>query len=110
MHALVLGALLLACGESAPKDLTVAVTTGERAQPVKNAKVKLFSDNGVRCVRAPCPTNGREWQGATDAKGVVVIPGSMVDRAMSLTVDGFQAVNLPPERPGNRLTVVVVTR
>ena len=43
-------------------------------RPVTSTAVRLYSDNGIRCVTRPCPTNGMEWRGASDGDGYVVIP------------------------------------
>jgi hypothetical protein len=47
-------------------------------RPLSNADVELWSDNGVRCIKAPCPTNGTQWTGRSDAAGDVVIPTSVL--------------------------------
>lgn len=49
----------------------IDVSTGH---PVRNAALRLVSDNGIRCARAPCPTNTRIWKGRSDTAGFVQIP------------------------------------
>jgi hypothetical protein len=41
---------------------------------IANTDVQVLSDNGIRCIRAPCPTNYREWNGRSDAAGHVSVP------------------------------------
>jgi hypothetical protein len=40
---------------------------------ISNSDVEVHSDNGIRCIRAPCPTNAKQWQGKSDANGYVII-------------------------------------
>ena len=37
------------------------------AKPIANTDVELWSDNGIRCIKAPCPTDGKQWKGTSDA-------------------------------------------
>ncbi len=61
----------------------------ERSKPLANAPVEVWSDNGIRCIRAPCPTNGRKWQGRTDAAGFVVVPRSELQASTTITAPGY---------------------
>ena len=45
---------------------------------IPNSDVKVSSDNGIRCFRAPCPTNGKQWSGRSDTNGYVVIPTNIL--------------------------------
>jgi hypothetical protein len=45
---------------------------------ISNSDVEVHSDNGIRCIRAPCPTNAKQWQGKSDANGYVVIPTNVL--------------------------------
>lgn len=79
------GAALLAtagrCADirSAPGPIvTVQLVDASTAQPVRNTAVRLFSDNGIRCARAPCPVNGKPWKGTSDPQGFVTLPTSLL--------------------------------
>jgi hypothetical protein len=49
-------------------------------EAILNSDVKVSSDNGIVCRRAPCPTNGKQWGGRSDAKGYVVIPTNILQQ------------------------------
>ena len=55
-------------------------------QPLTNAVVKISSDNGVRCITAPCPTNSRFWQGKTDASAEAKVPKKYIQSNNDVTV------------------------
>ncbi len=61
-----------------------------RGRPVADAPVEIYSDNGIRCIRAPCPTNGTEWRGRSDAVGIVVIPTRVLQASTTITTPGYQ--------------------
>jgi hypothetical protein len=44
------------------------------ARAIVSTGVEITSDNGVRCIQAPCPTDARRWTGRTDAEGFVMAP------------------------------------
>lgn len=62
---------------------------------IANSEVKVQSDNGVRCVRPPCPTNHRTWKGKTDDRGYVLVPKSMVQHVTT--------INTPSHKEGRDL-------
>lgn len=74
--------------------LRVVVVNAQTAALIADRDVQLYSDNGVRCVTEPCPTNGRTWNGTTDTKGMALVPTSMVDESMTFTVDGYLGAEL----------------
>jgi hypothetical protein len=73
--------ILHATGDSVTVQLLDAVT----AKPVAGANIELGSDNGIRCVRAPCPTDSREWTGSSDASGRITIPTTVLNASVNLT-------------------------
>ena len=50
----------------------------------------VYSDNGRRCQRAPCATNGTQWDGRTDSTGVVVLPGKLRQESMHVWATGYR--------------------
>jgi hypothetical protein len=52
---------------------------------ISNSDVKVYSDNGIRCIRAPCPTNGKEWRGRSDDNGYVLIPTNILQRSTDIS-------------------------
>jgi hypothetical protein len=46
---------------------------------ISNSDVEVSSDNTIRCIRAPCPSNAKQWSGRSDAKGYVVIPTNILN-------------------------------
>jgi hypothetical protein len=77
--------ILQAKGDSVHVRLLDAVS-GRR---IANADVELGSDKGIRCVQAPCPTNGQEWAGRSDAAAQVVVPTSAVQAVTAIKTAGY---------------------
>lgn len=67
--------------------VTVQLVDASTAQPARNAAVRLFSDNGIRCARAPCPVNGKSWNGASDPQGFVTIPTSLLQISTNIETE-----------------------
>jgi len=81
----------------APSILHVAAETARvrlldaaSGRPVANADVEVWSDNGIRCVQAPCPTTGRRWTGRTDAIGQVDLPTSALQAVTVVKTPGYE--------------------
>ena len=79
--------ILKAPGDSVHVRMLDAAT----AKPIANTDVEMFSDNGIRCIKAPCPTDGKHWKGTSDADGRVTIPKSALNTTANIktaTYDG----------------------
>lgn len=57
---------------------------------ISNSDVEVYSDNGVRCFRAPCPTNGKQWRGRSGADGYVVIPTDILQQSTSISTPAYR--------------------
>jgi hypothetical protein len=57
---------------------------------ISNSEVRVYSDNGIRCFRAPCPTNGKKWKGRSDANGYVVIPTNILQRSTDISTPAYR--------------------
>ena len=68
--------------------------------PIANSVVELTSDNGIRCIKAPCPTDGKQWKGASDANGHVVIPKSALNSVATIKSVAYQGDLLNDATPG----------
>ncbi len=64
--------------------LRVQLVDALSAEPLADAPVQVWSDNGVRCIRAPCPTGARSWSGRTDAGGWLRLPRTALQAASSV--------------------------
>jgi hypothetical protein len=62
--------ILEMAGDTVRLRLLDAVT----ARAIADTEVEISSDSGIRCIRAPCPTNAKRWNGRTDAEGSVRVP------------------------------------
>jgi hypothetical protein len=63
-------------------------------KPIVNRSTQIYSNNGIRCVTTPCPTNTKNWEGATDRQGVVLIPKQVIQSSTTLTLNGYAAADL----------------
>jgi hypothetical protein len=66
-------------------------------KPIRNTAIEIYSDNGIRCRKAPCPTNGIKWSGKTDARGIVNIPGRVRQNSMTISATGYSGKDLLSE-------------
>jgi hypothetical protein len=69
--------------------LKLSVIDGTTNKPVANRSVQIDSQNGIDCIKAPCPTNSKHWEGRTNRQGVVFIPQKVVQSYTLLTVNGY---------------------
>ncbi len=74
------GSILHASGDSVYVRLLDAAT----AKPIANTEAEVQSDNGIRCIKAPCPTDGKQWKGTSDTDGRVVIPKSALNKTANI--------------------------
>lgn len=75
----------------AAADLSLRVVDRRKRVPLAHRKVFIYADNGMRCIKAPCNTNGAQWEGKTDAKGNVTVPGQFRLASMSIWAEGYGA-------------------
>ncbi len=75
-------------------NLKLLIKDKQTGRRLANKTVKIYSDNGIRCIQAPCPTNGKSWTGKTDKQGFVIIPNDMRQRSMSLDIKGYSGEEL----------------
>jgi len=101
-----------ACGESsgegAPSILgvkadavRVRLLDAFSGHAIANADVELWSDNGVRCIQAPCPTNMRQWTGRTDAAGDVVFPTRILQPVTTIKAPSSEGDLIGDSEPGD---------
>jgi hypothetical protein len=70
-------------------DLKLKLIDRVTRKPIKNTEVEIYSDNGIRCISLPCPTNGVKWTGKTDARGIIIVPGKIRQRSMTISATGY---------------------
>ena len=68
---------------------------------IANTGVAVSSDNGIRCVTAPCPTNALGWTGKTDAMGTVVVPSNVLQASTRITTAAHVLASLIDEAEEN---------
>lgn len=61
------------------------------AMAIANTDVEIRSDNGMRCIRAPCRDNAKRWNGRTDAGGSVTAPVDALQVVTSIRTPGHHA-------------------
>jgi hypothetical protein len=59
--------------------IRIRLVDAATGRPIADSEVEVYTDNGIRCVTAPCPTDGLTWRGRSDAQGVVAVPKSAVN-------------------------------
>lgn len=68
---------------------TVKLINAASKMPIAHADVRVWSDNGIRCIQAPCETEGKEWTGKTDQEGFISIPRRAINIVTIITANGF---------------------
>lgn len=74
--------------------VSITLTSKSSGKPITRTKVRIYSDNGIRCIQAPCPTNGKSWEGITDQNGVIIVPKDHIQVTTSISPKGYQASSL----------------
>lgn len=69
-------------------------------QPIANTNIKVESNNGIACVKAPCPDNARERTGRSDVAGRVTIPKSVIQSLTYVSTELHQVARLDDALPG----------
>jgi hypothetical protein len=80
-------AILEIAADTVRLKLLDAVTT----LAIANTDVEIRSDNGMRCIRAPCPNDARRWNGRTDEEGSVMAPVDALQVVTSIRTPGHHA-------------------
>lgn len=62
---------------------TVKVLDQATKRPLAGVVVRIFRENTIRCVKAPCPSNGFDWSGDADGNGLVSVPAKIMLLAKS---------------------------
>lgn len=75
-------------------NLRLLIKDKKTRAPLARREVEIYSDNGIRCITAPCPTNGIEWRGKTDSQGYVIVPKRIRQVSMTISIDGYVAEEL----------------
>jgi hypothetical protein len=70
-------------------DLTLKVIDKATRRPLANKAIEIHSDNGIRCIKAPCPTDAMTWDGTTDERGYVLVPGEKRRTSMNIRAVGY---------------------
>lgn len=73
------------------QSIGVTVLDSASGKPIAATEVRIHSDNGVRCIKAPCPTNAMDWNGFTDAEGMFKLPKKIVQQSTTITAAGHSA-------------------
>jgi len=60
-------------------------------QPISNTDVRIYSDNGIRCITTPCNTEGQEWLGKSNDQGVILIPSKVINVVTGITATGYKS-------------------
>ena len=70
--------------------LKLSVIDETTNKPITNRSIQIDSQNGLNCIKAPCPTNTKHWEGRTNRQGVVFIPQKVVQSYTLLTMKGYR--------------------
>lgn len=69
--------------------ITVQLLNASTTLAVTHADVTVHTDSGIECATAPCPRNDRQWQGTSDAFGVIRLPKDILQRDSHIATAGL---------------------
>jgi hypothetical protein len=61
---------------------------------IADTEVEVSSDDGIRCVAPPCPTNEKTWTGRTDAGGRIDVPPGIVQTITTVRTAAHASASL----------------
>ena len=76
------------------KTLNLHLIDSSSAMPLPKLALQIDSDNGRKCVKKPCATNGKHWEGSTNKQGIAIVPGNLAQYSMRLMAVGYRGVDL----------------
>jgi hypothetical protein len=86
-------------------DLQVQIVDKNR-RPIANKLTDIYSDNGMDCMKEPCPNNKKYWQGRTDRQGKIVIPRHLIQSVTSINIQGYSPTMIQPQS-GDKSTILL---
>jgi hypothetical protein len=74
---------------------------------ITNTGVEIYSDNGIRCTMAPCPTDSQDWNGESDSNGLINFPSKTINYSTIILVKGYGSgdLNKDPEKSFDNWTI-----
>jgi hypothetical protein len=76
----------------------IRLVDARTGKAIADAEVRVSSDNGIRCIRAPCPTGFKEWNGRSDSSGTLSVPDTAFNADTRFQVQGYEpTASLPRE-------------
>jgi hypothetical protein len=76
---------------SDPASIKVKLVDAFSEQIISDANVEIHSDNGIRCIQAPCDTGGQDWTGISDHDGFIYVPSKAINAVTSITAAGYRS-------------------
>ena len=76
-------------------------------QRIANADIKVESNNGIVCRKAPCPNNAKQWLGRSDNAGRVIIPRAVLQFHTYVSTELHEGADLKEAVPGASDTWVI---
>ncbi len=77
-------------------DISLILINQSTDKPIANRAIEFRSDNGIRCITSPCPSNDQSLRLVTDHDGVIFIPKAYFQENNYIEVTSFgpSAINL----------------
>jgi hypothetical protein len=77
--------------EAATDTLHLRLLDAVTTRAIVDAEVEIRSGRGIICVRQPCPTHEKRWNGRTDADGGVMVPSDALQVMTSIETPAHRA-------------------
>lgn len=86
-------------------EITLTLLDQSSQSPLKLIKVVFYNDDGIRCIKAPCPTNTKSWSVTTDQYGKVNVATKNVQNEVTVTPENYQPQKLEKVTEGQSQTI-----
>ncbi len=93
--------------EAVGPSVTLQLLDASTGQPARDAAVRLIGDDGIRCIRAPCPTSTKIWNATTDPQGYLSIPTALIRPSTRVYASSLAGNLIDDADPGDHRTWVV---
>ena len=90
--------------------VSITLVNKTSGKPIPHTKVSIYSDNGIRCIQAPCPTNSKSWEGVTGQDGVITVPKSNIQSATYVSPEGYRTASLEYNKATTNYEILFVSQ
>lgn len=69
----------------------IKLLNASSGQIISNTDVRIYSDNGIRCITAPCNNERQEWTGKSNNEGIILVSPDITNVVTTITATGYKS-------------------